>query len=153
MDSKKISTSKLPIDEPASLSLALWRNGFPPQDLNRVLAFLEGFSPSAIEAGRTLINEGDPAENLFAVRTGKFEVLRRGPDGRQARVAVLGPGSLLGEMGVLSGAPRAATVRAIENASVFTISRSDLRWLMGQSTEFAEQVNQLASARRKEIAA
>jgi CRP-like cAMP-binding protein len=71
-----------------------------------------------LEAGEVLIREGEPGRALYVVAEGEVEVVREGGqrgDGQEATevlLAVLGKGSCLGEMSLLSGQPAAATVRA-----------------------------------------
>ncbi|MFL6153255.1 MAG: MDR family MFS transporter, partial [Ornithinibacter sp.] len=60
-----------------------------------------------LAAGTVLLREGDPPGSAFAVRTGRLEVLVAG-----AVVRELGPGQVLGELALLTGEQRSATVRA-----------------------------------------
>jgi MFS family permease len=69
-----------------------------------------------IPAGTTLIALGDPADDLFLVEAGELEV-RRG----ERVLAVLGPGDHVGEVGLLRGQPRNATVTARAATSLWAI--------------------------------
>jgi CRP-like cAMP-binding protein len=65
-------------------------------------------------AGEILFAEGDESHEAFVLRTGRVEISRRVPRGT-LRLAVLGKGDVLGEMGLLSERPRSATARALED--------------------------------------
>ncbi len=67
-------------------------------------------------AGEVLMRLGDPAPTLHVVGRGRVRVVHADParPGGPVELAVLGPGEVVGEMGVLDGAPRSATVTAVE---------------------------------------
>ncbi len=65
----------------------------------------------AIDAGAVLFEEGEPSEAVALVLEGELEVLRR-TGGREVVLGTIGPGEFAGEMGVIEGRRRTATVRA-----------------------------------------
>ena len=71
-----------------------------------------------LAAGTVLLREGDPPGSAFAVRTGRLEVLVAG-----AVVRELGPGQVLGELALLTGEQRSATVRARRDTTLVEIPR------------------------------
>ena len=71
-------------------------------------------------AGQTLFQQGDPSDALYVVTHGSVEVVIE-EQGARRLVAVLGRGAFLGEMGVLLGEPRTATVRARRDAELIRI--------------------------------
>jgi cytochrome P450/CRP-like cAMP-binding protein len=70
------------------------------------------------EPGVTVIRQGDPADRFFVISEGQVEVVRERAESDDVRVATLGPGDFFGEQGLLRGAPRNATVRAIGDGPV-----------------------------------
>ncbi len=95
------------------------------------LARAEGYA-----AGEAAVREGDPGDALYVVAEGSFEV-RRG--GRALRT--LGPGDVFGEMSLLDGAPRAASVVAREGgARALRVPREDFEALLDESPELARGV-------------
>ena len=76
-----------------------------------------------IRAGDYLMRTGEPADGLYVVGSGRLEV-RKGDDG--VVVDVLSAGSVVGELGTLSGTPRAADVWARRDSVLLRISRDDL---------------------------
>lgn len=65
-----------------------------------------------LTVGARVVNEGEPAREMFVVLEGELEVLKRSPTG-EVRVAMLGPSSWFGEMSILDVQPRSASVRAL----------------------------------------
>ena len=66
-----------------------------------------------ITVGTRVVNEGDPAREMFVVLEGELEVLKKSDVGGEVRVAMLGPSSWFGEMSILDVQNRSASVRAL----------------------------------------
>jgi len=79
----------------------------------------ECFEPEEIASGQTVITEGDVDRVLYFITRGIFSVSMDSPaGGGRVELARLGPGQFFGEVTVLCGGHRAATVRAVEPAEV-----------------------------------
>lgn len=76
-------------------------------------------------AGREIVTEGQPGEELFVVVRGRVSIEKNGVE-----IAELRAGGHFGEMGLIDNAPRSATVRATEPTRVMVIARPDLMNLM-----------------------
>ncbi|HET7762779.1 MAG TPA: MFS transporter [Phycicoccus sp.] len=94
-----------------------------------------------LPAGEVLVREGDPPGSAYVVRRGRLEVLVAGQ-----RVREVGPGEVLGELALLTGEPRSATVRARRDTTVLELPRDALeavlssdaaatRFVLGQVAE------------------
>ena len=84
-----------------------------------------------VARGQPIVRQGDRAEAFFVVRRGTLEVIEEHPDTGQERVLrVLGRGEAFGELGLMQGAPRAATVRALEESEVFEIDKGTFERLL-----------------------
>lgn len=70
-----------------------------------------------LEPGEVLFSEGDPSGAVYQVMEGEVQVTID-VEGERKVIATLGPGEVLGELAMLSGAPRSATVRATTQALV-----------------------------------
>lgn len=91
-----------------------------------VLAFLLGHCSQAdMAAGGYYFREGDPAESMYLLETGRVDVLHREADA-EVLLCHLGPGACFGEMGMIDLAPRSASVRAMENCTGFEIFAESL---------------------------
>lgn len=91
-----------------------------------------------LEAGHVLWNQGDPPGGCVVVTEGELEVLISGPAGGPRCVAQLGPGSLAGQMALIDGTPRAATLRVgREGARVLSLDASIVDTLLCASHKTA----------------
>lgn len=68
-------------------------------------------------SGAAIFDEGEASHEAYVVRSGRIEVVKASPAG-PLRLAVLGPGDVLGEMGLLDERPRSASARALEAVEV-----------------------------------
>lgn len=75
-----------------------------------------------IPVGARVVNEGDPAREMFVVLEGELEVLKKSPSGAEVRVAMLGPASWFGEMSILDVQSRSASVRALAPSRLMRVS-------------------------------
>jgi NTE family protein len=81
-----------------------------------------------LPAHRELFHQGDQADGVAIVLSGRLQVLQHGrpggvtPEGRDRVIGVLGRGSWVGELSLLTGAPRSATVRALRDSDLLVIS-------------------------------
>ena len=74
------------------------------------------------QAGHIIFCEGDPGDAWFVMYRGAVEVLKHGAGGEKRR-AVIGPEECFGEMSILDGLPRSATIRATEDSVVLRVRR------------------------------
>jgi CRP-like cAMP-binding protein len=73
--------------------------------------------------GQTVVLQGEPGNCLFAIDTGYLKVSVLGRSGTLSTLGVMGPGDVFGEMSLLDGGPRSATVAALTRATLVTIDR------------------------------
>jgi NADH dehydrogenase len=72
----------------------------------------ERVSRAYYRPGDFVFRQGEPALNFYSVEKGTLDVIRAGDDGREQLVAVIGPGDFFGEMALIEGRARSASVRA-----------------------------------------
>ncbi len=97
--------------------------------------------------GERIIKQGNDGCSMFVVFSGELEVLVS-KDGRDTQVATLHPGDAFGEMCMLTGEARSATVRAKIDSLVWEISRAEMQPLLHENAEMAARMSELL-ARRK----
>lgn len=73
--------------------------------------------------GEALVEQGEEGDSFFVLLEGSVEVLVRDEEGREVKVATLAPFDYFGEMSLLTGEPRSATVRALEDCVVAVVDR------------------------------
>lgn len=86
-------------------------------------ALAEAGVPKSFAAGATLLRQGDRVDHVLVILAGRTKVWRVEPDGSTLVLAVRGPGEVLGEIGLLDGADRSATVTAIDECRTRVVAR------------------------------
>lgn len=99
-------------------------------------------SEVSVPEGKELVREGDYSYDMLAIEEGTAEVTRGGE-----HVADLGPGDIVGEVGVVQKGTRNATVTATSPMVLVTLDRWDVRRLSKQSPEVLEHLKQLIEQR------
>lgn len=99
--------------------------------LERVRMAFERMQSVAVEAGTTVVREGEPGDCYYILEDGAAEVWRTDPmTGDNACVATLGPGDAFGEEALLLGGFRNATVTFTTSGSLLVLHKSDFDQLM-----------------------
>ena len=93
--------------------------------------------PVHLEAGHRLFGQGDAGDVMYLVRTGRLEVLGEDEPGPPVVLRTLGPGQAVGELALLTGAPRSASVRAVRDSELVAVDRARFAALLGQDPAFA----------------
>ena len=110
----------------------------PPEVVRAVLTqgqLLE-FGP-----GDVVFRQGDQGDHLFVVKSGVIEVVAAPAEGSESVVvAYLGTGEVIGELALLTGSPRSATVRSPEHAEVFAVDKAVFFDLMDVLPAFARNL-------------
>jgi len=106
----------------AMLSTPLF-GGFSEQDLAAVIHDLELIT---FEPGDVLVAEGAPGDSLFILSTGSVKAYVRNPKGHYVRVHTLVEGDFFGEISVLTGKPRTATLIAASDCEVLELKKDKL---------------------------
>jgi CRP-like cAMP-binding protein len=110
--------------------------GYTPQGAQFVL---DGGRICAHEPGEILCREGDAAAFVLLVLTGKVEVYVE-REGKMLALAESGPGTILGELAVLCGIARAASLRAKEKLVVLRWSAEEFRRLLLRNATLSERI-------------
>jgi CRP-like cAMP-binding protein len=103
-------------------------------------------TPVRVKAGRVLTEEGQPGREFMIIIEGTATVRRSGKV-----VARLGPGDFFGELAVIAGVPRTATVTADSDMVIETLNRREFSSLLDESPRIAKKVLVGAVRRLHEI--
>jgi CRP-like cAMP-binding protein len=81
-------------------------------------------------AGVRVFHEGDHSDACYLVRKGDLRVTREHPDGRAIALATLGPGDIFGELAMLDGEARSASVETLTDSELLALPAADVRRLL-----------------------
>jgi CRP-like cAMP-binding protein len=103
-------------------------------------------TPVQFEAGKVLAREGAVGREFFVVIAGKVEATRNG-----VSIGVLGPGSFFGEMALLEGQPRVATVVAVEPTEVLVLTTQGFGSVVDQMPSVDRKMLTVLATRLREL--
>ncbi len=99
--------------EDSNLKLIHGSHLFKSLDEEGRMRLMEGACRVSFDAEQVVVREGDPGEALYLIKKGKVRVFTS-REGEDIELALLGPGACFGEVALLSGRARTATVVALE---------------------------------------
>ena len=101
---------------------------------------LDAIANSAVEQsyqpGQELVRQGDTGVGAFIIRSGKVDIIQN-KDGKDTKIATLGPGDVIGEMALLDEFPRSATARATEPTTALGIQRWHFKGILESHPQLA----------------
>ena len=100
--------------------------------------------------GTALIREGDVADCLYVVMSGRVKVMMGEADGKETILSILGPGDFCGEMGLIDDNPRSASVIAIEACDLLALTRQAFRKCLVENAGLAMAVMRVLVRRLRE---
>ncbi|MBK7898090.1 MAG: mechanosensitive ion channel [Azonexus sp.] len=101
-------------------------------------------------AGDVLTRQGAIAHWLYIILAGEAEVVRRNGDGEEHALARLKPGDFFGEMGLLTGEPRTASVHAVTDVECYRLDKTGLAEIMADRPAIAEELSAVLAARSQQ---
>jgi CRP/FNR family transcriptional regulator, cyclic AMP receptor protein len=80
--------------------------------------------PISLAAHQTLFLAGDPGDGCYRINEGLLKISLTSPTGAERILAILGPGSIIGDMAMIDGRPRSAAVSALRDCKLSFVSRA-----------------------------
>ena len=103
--------------------------------------------------GEQMIRQGEQADSMFLISEGALEVKFPGKDGSAITVATLWPGDCVGEMSLLTGAPRSADVYAKADAVLVEIKKENIAPILESNPRLIDEISELLAKRQAQSAA
>jgi CRP/FNR family transcriptional regulator, cyclic AMP receptor protein len=129
----------------ASKSPLLW--GLP-EHLSRDL--FNGATPVRLRVDQVLFHAGDAGDGCYRVVDGLLKVTMLSPSGSERILAFLGSGAVVGELSMIDGLPRSASVVAVRPAALSFLSRAAFKTFAKEHPELYEYLVTLLAARLRE---
>jgi EAL domain-containing protein (putative c-di-GMP-specific phosphodiesterase class I) len=107
----------------------------------------------SFRAGETIMRQGDPGHSAYIIESGRVEILLEKPDGRLVTMGTRGSQTMIGEMALVDGAPRTATVVAIEDCTLLEISKQDFSLRLQQADPVLRMTAQVILNRYRDMLA
>src|SRR3954451_9239442 len=106
--------------------------------------------PRSFPAGVRVFHEGDHSDACYLVRSGDLRVTREHSDGRAIALATLGPGDIFGELAMLDGQARSASVETLSDAELLALPAGDVRRLLADRPEISVKLIAALTRRLRE---
>lgn len=101
-------------------------------------------------AGETIVRQGETGDCMYVIQSGQAEVVQS-TDGREVRLAVLGPRDVFGEMAIFQKETRSADVRALTNVRVLTVDKKIFLRRVHEDPSFVFPILQKMSQRIRDM--
>ena len=108
-----------------------------PQELDIIKKFLK---MTEVDMGQVIFKQGSAAESMCLVLSGELEVMKAAKDGSQVKIAIVGDGQSVGEMALVDGMVRSATVKAALLTTIVVLKRSEFDEIMQQYPRIAAKL-------------
>lgn len=113
-----------------------------PDDVDFGLLIRSDLPMRSFAAGEIIFNEGDPAQELFVIQSGRVGIQLG-----NRLLDTLDPNTIFGEMALIDDAPRSATAVAVTDVTVVPVSEKQFLFLVGQTPYFALKVMRVLARR------
>jgi CRP-like cAMP-binding protein len=94
--------------------------------VDEMVAVIQGLNLLSYERGDVILREGAPGDSLYMLTTGMVRAFRKDAAGRQVRLGDLVEGAFFGEVSILTGGRRTATVAALTRCELLELDRPTL---------------------------
>jgi small-conductance mechanosensitive channel len=125
-----------------------WLRGLSDDELKLLVPTV---SVRQFGAGEMLVRAGEQGDSMFIVRSGKAEVFGHTADGQIRHVANYARGDVTGEMALMTGQPRTASVRALTDLEVIEMDREGFVRLFKEHPDAAAGIGDIITARNRDL--
>jgi CRP-like cAMP-binding protein len=103
-----------------------------------------------LSAGETLFLAGDPGDGLYRVDEGLLKVSIASASGAERILAILGPGTIVGDLTIIDGLPRSASVTALRDCTLRFVSRKAFETFAAKEPEIYKYLTKMLATRLRE---
>lgn len=126
-------------------------SGLAPVEINRLASHV---TEHRFAVGQSIVKKGEIGDSMYVLAEGLLDVYTTSEANPEFyRVDSIKPGEFFGEMGMLTGAPRSATVTAVTEAVVLEIKKADFSCLLEDRPEIARHISHVIADRREAMIA
>ncbi len=136
-----------PVEERRAFVSTPLFEGFSQEEL---VAVIRGLRLLTFAPGDILVAEGGPGDSLFILASGSVKAFVRNPKGQYVKVNELGEGAFFGEIAVLTGKPRTATITAASPCEVLELDRAALDAITASHPRVREILKQFHEQRAQD---
>jgi len=124
---------------------------FRPLSSDQILELASSSAKLLFSKGETLVQQGDSGDSLFIIADGKVDVSVSDAIGSKTHLAVLKSGDYFGEMSLLTGEPRSASVIALQETEVIVVEKRGLAELLQNEASIVEPLSAMLEKRLEDL--
>jgi CRP/FNR family transcriptional regulator, cyclic AMP receptor protein len=110
-------------------------------------ALARAMTPRSVPAGSTIIRESEPGDLFFVILRGEVKVFVDSPDGREVVLSHLQTGDFFGEMALLQGETRSASVTALTDCELAVLARAEFLAVLARDFSLTRKILETLSSR------
>ena len=111
-------------------------------------AVVERLQYAPFARGDVITRQGKTSHWLYLIASGEAEIVHEQPDGSRVRVGTVRAGGFFGEMGLLTGEPRTATVIATADVECYRLDKASFQGLLTTRPQLAEDISRIVAERK-----
>lgn len=138
-ENRILATEKAPDLECFSMHQHLTALLVSDQAAKRLLKYMKRIE---LAAEATLFMQGDKSEEMYFIERGEIKIILESRDGKDVRLVTMGPGTVVGEMGVYTKRPRSATAKASTGCVLYSLSSENFNRIQHIDPELASRFHQ-----------
>jgi len=120
---------------------------FKDFSVDELVAVIQGLNLFTFEAGDIILTEGDPGDSLYMLTAGTVKAVKRNAAGRQVAVNEMSEGAFFGEISILTGQPRSATIVATSHCELLELDRPTLDSIVSTHPHVRQVLEQFSQER------
>ena len=121
---------------------------FSPLSKPELKELVEHLSVKSYAAGEVPVRQGEPGDSFYVIKSGRVNVIMEKSPDETAVVATLGPGNFFGEMSLLTGATRTASIHVMDDAELIVIDKESFGITLANNPSIAESMSHILSERQ-----
>ncbi len=143
---------KVPAENPLVAGAIAGSDLFAPLSPAERQKLSEGSVQRRYAEGETIVREGDTTSSMFLIARGRVGISVHGEGGTSQKLATLDAGAAFGEISLLTGEPRLATVRAITESTLVEIGKATVAPILEANPSLVEKLDRIILERRRHTA-
>jgi len=129
------------------LALSPLFRGIKPPERKKLIS---RFQLMVAEEGKDIVKEGEPGDALYIIKSGVVEVVTHNARGEKVVLATLSEGDFFGEIALITGAPRTATVKAVKETRLMKLGKGEFEEIASSHPEVMQVAKSYLEHRAEE---
>ena len=138
-----------PAKEPVSGRQIVVSPLFKDFSVDEMVAVIQGIRLLTVPPRKVILRQGDPGQSLYILTAGRVRAFVKSPEGKQLPLADLEEGAFFGEMSILTGRPRNATIVAITGCDLLELDRATLDGIIAKHPRVQDVMREFAQQRSR----